>query len=67
MDPAAIIQLITLAEPLIGNLVLFIKDKTTGTMSAIAILDSVDMQVQKNQDALNAYLATKQSSSAAKI
>ena len=67
MDPAEILQLITLAEPIIGNVILFIKDKTTGKLSAIAILDAVDMQVQHNQDALNAYLAAKSDPNTAKI
>lgn len=62
MGIPAIVGLLTLLEPQIVNLVMFIKDKTTGTLTAIAILDSVDAQVKSNQDILTAYIASKQGS-----
>ena len=57
-----IITLLTTLEPQIVNLVMFIKDKTTGTMSAIAILDSVDAAVATNQTQITNYIASKQGS-----
>jgi hypothetical protein len=62
MGIAGIVQLLTILEPQIVNLVMFIKDKSTGQLSAIAILDSVDAQVKANQDALTNYIASKQGS-----
>ena len=57
-----IIALLTTLEPQIVNLVMFVKDKTTGTLSAIAILDSVDAQVAANQTQIVNFIASKQGS-----
>ncbi len=62
MGIAGIVSLLTILEPQIVNLVMFFKDKSTGQLSAIAILDSVDAQVKANQDALTNYIASKQGS-----
>lgn len=62
MGTAGIVSLLTILEPQIVNLVMFIKDKSTGQLSAIAILDSVDAQIKSNQDALTNYIASKQGS-----
>lgn len=62
MGIAGIVSLLTILEPQIVNLVMFIKDKSTGQLSAIAILDSVDAQIKSNQDALTNYIASKQGS-----
>ena len=59
---AGIIALLTTLEPSIVNLVMFIKDKTTGTLSAVVILDSVDATVLTNQQQITAFIASKQGS-----
>ncbi len=56
---SAIIAMLTTLEPQIVNLVMFIKDKTTGTLSAVVILDSVDAAVASNQQQIAAYIASK--------
>jgi ACT domain-containing protein len=60
---AGIIAMLTTLEPQIVNLVMFIKDKTTGTLSAVVILDSVDAAVLTNQQQITAYLAGKSQAS----
>lgn len=58
MTTAAILQLITLLEPEIVNIVMMIKDKKTGSLTVIAVLDSVDAQVKENQAAMATWLGT---------
>lgn len=61
MPIAAILQLITALEPAILNVVLLFKNKQTGQVTAIAVLDSVDAQVADNQKVIQAWLTTHQS------
>lgn len=60
MEISAILGLITLLEPQIVNVIMMIKDKKTGTMSVIAVLDSVDAQTEANQRQIADWVARKQ-------
>ncbi len=58
MPIAQILQLITTLSPSIINLVMFLKDKETGKLSAFVILDSVDAQVAENQKLIADWLTS---------
>lgn len=58
MNTAAILQLISILEPQIVNVVMMVKDKKTGTMTVFAVLDSVDAQTAANQTAIQNFLGS---------
>jgi len=57
MSIAAILGLITALEPAVVNTILLIKNKATGQVTAIAVLDSVDAAVAANQTAIQTWLS----------